>query len=450
MRGETAMYISKKYLSRRQLLRGTGTALSLPLLDAMLPALTAQANTAANITPRLGFIYVPHGAIMAEHTPDKVGQDFEFKTILKPLEPYRNKLNIISGLGHQAADSTAVHSLSPCTWLSGVRPKATLGSDAYAGVTADQFAAQVIGQDTPLPSLELATEDHSGLIGACDRDYGCIYMNTLSWRSPTTPNPMEINPRKVFERLFGQGGSIEERLARQQEDRSILDAVVQQTQSLNHTLGSSDQLKINDYLESIREIERRLQQAEAQIARNADLVIPEAPAGIPFAYEEHLAMMFDMMTLAYQSEITRVASFMMAREISNRTYPMVGVHEGHHATSHHQNNPDKMAKNVLIQTYHVTQFKKFIDKLDSIAEGDGTLLDNTILLYGSNMSNSNAHDHYPLPAVLLGGGAGTIKGGQHINYAERTPMTNLILTMLNKAGVAQETLGDSTGLVAGI
>lgn len=442
------MFITKKYLNRRHLLKGAGTALALPLLDAMIPALTAQAQTAANITPRLGFVYVPHGAIMGEYTPDAVGTGFEFKTILKPLEPFRDRLNIISGLGHQAADTTAVHSLSPCTWLSGVRPKATLGSDAFAGITADQFAAQVIGQDTPLPSLELATEDHSGLIGACDRDYGCIYMNTLSWRTPTTPNPMEINPRKVFERLFGQGGTVEQRLARQAEDRSILDGVVGQTRSLRSSLGQNDQQKINDYLESIREIERRLQQAEASIARNADFVIPEAPAGIPFVYEEHLQMMFDLMILAYQSEITRVSTFMMARELSNRTYPMVGVSEGHHAISHHQNDPEKMAKNVNIQTWHVGQFKRFLEKMDAIQEGDGTLLDNSILLFGSNMSNSNAHDHYPLPNVLVGGGAGTMKGGLHIKYDQRTPMTNLVLTMLRKAGVDQAGLGDSTGIVA--
>jgi len=444
------MFISKKHLSRRQLLRDAGVAMSLPLLDAMLPAMTAQAQTAANVKPRLGFVYVPHGAIMRDFTPDQTGTDWQFKTILKPLEQYRDRLNIISGLGHTAADTSAVHSLSPCTWLSGVRPKPTLGSDALAGVTADQFAAQVIGQDTPLPSLELATEDHSGLIGACDRDYGCIYMNTLSWRSPTTPNPMEINPRKVFERLFGQGGSVEQRLERQREDRSILDAIVQQTGRLNATLGNSDQQKVSDYLDNVREIERRLQKAENQIANSADLVIPDAPAGIPFVYEEHLRMMFDLMALAYQSDITRVSSFMMARETSNRTYPMVQVFEGHHATSHHQNDAEKMARNSRIQTWHVGQFRYFVDKLASIKEADGTLLDNVILLYGSNMSNSNAHDHYPLPAVLVGGGAGTLKGGMHVRYDQRTPMSNLLLTMLNKAGVTIDQLGDSTGLVSEI
>jgi hypothetical protein len=437
------MFIRRLQVNRRQLLRGAGVALSLPLLDAMTPAFSQQAP----VKPRLAFVYVPHGAIMSEYTPDATGQDFVFKPILRPLEKYRSRLNIVSGLGHQAADTSAVHSLSPCTWLSGVRPKATLGSDAYAGVTADQFAAQVIGQDTPLPSLELATEDHSGLIGACDRDYGCIYMNTLSWRTPTTPNPMEINPRKVFERLFGQGGSAELRMTRQQEDRSILDAVLQQASAMNRKLGAADRRKIGDYMENVREIERRLQQAENQIARNADLVIPDAPAGIPFVYEEHLAIMFELMALAFQTETTRVSTFMMARELSNRTYPQVGVNEGHHAISHHQNNPEKMAKNVLIQTWHAERFREFVDRLDAIPEGDGTLLDNSIVLYGSNMSNSNAHDHYPLPSVLLGGGSGSIRGGQHIRYDERTPMTNLVLTMLHKAGVELDSLGDSTGIV---
>ncbi|MDT8399131.1 MAG: DUF1552 domain-containing protein [Pseudomonadales bacterium] len=442
------MFITRKHINRRQLLKGSGITLALPLLDAMFPALATAAQTAANIRPRLGFIYIPHGAIMSQYTPDSVGRDFAFKPILKPLEAYRERLSIVSGLAHQAADTTAVHSLSPCTWLSGIRPKATLGSDAFAGVTADQYAAQAIGQDTLLPSLELATEDHSGLLGACDRDYGCIYMNTLSWRSPTQPNPMEINPRKVFERMFGQGGSINERLARQAEDRSILDAVVQQTQGFSAQLGQDDQRKLHDFLENIREIERRLDIAETQIASNPDLVIPQAPAGIPFIYEDHLRLMFDLLALSWQANITRVSTFMMARELSNRTYPQVGVPDGHHAVSHHQNRPEKMEKNVKIQTYHVSLFKEFLDKLDAIPEGEGSLLDNAIVLYGSNMSNSNAHDHYPLPNVVVGGGAGSLKGGQHLKYPDRTPMSNLVLTLLNRAGVAMDSLGDSTGTFA--
>jgi hypothetical protein len=340
--------------------------------------------------------------------------------------------------------------LSPTTWLSGVRPKPTQGVDAYAGVTADQIAASAIGQDTILPSMELATEDHSGLIGACDRDYGCIYMNTLSWRSPTSPMPMEINPRKVFERMFGQGGSAEARLARQHEDHSILEALSEQAQSLKHELGAHDRAKLDLYLDSVREIERRLERAEAQADQNPDLEIPEAPPGIPFVYEDHAGLMFDLLALAYEADITRVFTFMMAREISNRTYPQVNVSEGHHAVSHHANRPEKIDMNARIQRYHVGLFAKFLEKLDSTPDGDGSLLDHSILLYGSNMSNSNAHDHYPLPNVLVGGGNGRLRGGQHIKEEDHTPMTNLILTMLHKADVSVESLGDSTGTIAAL
>jgi hypothetical protein len=440
------MFLTKKHLSRRTLLQATGVTLGLPLLDAMVPAF---ANTGAQ-GPRIGFVYFPHGAIMSRWTPDTVGRDFEFKDILAPLEGYRDRLSIVSGLHHRAADSTAVHSLSPTTWLSGVRPKPTQGVDAYAGVTADQIAASLIGQETILPSMELATEDHSGLIGACDRDYGCIYMNTLSWRAPTSPMPMEINPRKVFERMFGQGGSAEDRVRRQREDRSILDALSSQAIGLKSSLGLRDQSKVELYLDSVREIERRLERAEAQADNNPDLVLPEAPAGIPFAYEEHVELMFDLLALAYEADITRVFTFMMAREISNRTYPQVGVSEGHHAVSHHQNRAEKLEMNARIQTYQVSLFERFLAKLDSIEDGEGSVLDNTLLLYGSNMSNSNAHDHYPLPNVVVGGARGRHNGGQHIQAAEHTPMTNLVLTMLDKSDVALESLGDSTGTIGSI
>jgi len=437
------MFITKKHLPRRTFLKGVGATVALPMLNAMVPAFASNATR----SPRLGFVYVPHGAVMSRWKPDTVGTGFEFKDILKPLEPYRDRLNIVSGLHHRAADSTAVHSLSPTTWLSGVRPKPTQGVDAYAGVTADQIAAAAIGQDTILPSMELATEDHSGLIGACDRDYGCIYMNTLSWRTATSPMPMEINPRKVFERMFGQGGSIEARLARRREDRSILDALTAQANDLQRELGSHDRQTIDLYLEGVREIERRLTRAESQITLNPDLEIPEAPAGIPFAYEDHVNTMFDLLALAYQADITRVFTFMMAREVSNRTYTQVGVTEGHHAVSHHQNRAEKLDMNARIQNYHVGLFGKFLARLDAIPDGDGSLLDNTMLLYGSNMSNSNAHDHYPLPNVVVGGGMGRLKGGQHVQCAEHTPMTNLLMTMLDKADVPMDSLGDSTGTI---
>jgi hypothetical protein len=440
------MFITKKSLPRRTFLRGMGATLALPLLDSMIPARTLLAQTAAKPLPRLGFVYVPHGAIMDKWTPATVGPGYELTPILKPLELFRDYVNVVSGLGHKAADTTAVHSLSPTTWLSGVRPKATQGVDAFAGVTADQIAAQSIGQDNPLPSMELATEDHSGLIGSCDRDYGCIYMNTLSWRTPETPLPMEINPRKVFERMFGQGGSPSERLARIQEDRSILDAITKEASALQLQLGPSDRQTMNQYLENVREIERRIQRAEKSQG-DADLQLPARPAGVPFDFEEHVALMYELMALSYQANITRVITFMVSREVSNRTYTQVGVTDGHHAISHHQNRAEKMAKNVLIQTFNVNQFKGFLEKLKSMPDGDGSLLDHTLLLYGSNMSNSNAHDHYPLPNLVVGGAAGKMKGGRHLKYADHTPMTNLLVTMLDKVGVKQESLGDSTGLL---
>jgi hypothetical protein len=438
------MFITKKHLSRRTFLHAAGATLALPFLDSMVPALTAQTRTAANANPRLGFVYVPHGAIMDRWTPKTEGVGFEFTPILQSLEPFRNQLNIVSGLHHQAADTTAVHSLSPATWLSGVRPKATQGTDAYAGITADQYAAAKIGQDTVLPSIELGTEDHSGLIGACDRDYGCIYMNTVSWRTHTTPLPMEINPRKAFERMFGQGGNAASRMARTEQDRSVLDLFMQQSSDLQKKLGAQDRTTVSDYLDSVREIERRIQNAGSQQA-DAQLTLPDAPTGIPYSYEDHVKMMYDLIVLAYRANVTRVSTFMVAREISNRTYPQVGVSDGHHAISHHSNQAAKMDKNVKIQTYHVSLFAQFLEKLRTTPDGAGSLLDNSIILYGSNMSNSNAHNHFPLPVLVAGGGSGRMKGGQHLKYPDHTPMTNLLLTLLDKAGVPMDSLGDSTG-----
>ena len=443
------MFITKSSVSRRTVLRGIGATLSLPLLDAMVPALTRTALTAATPTKRFGAIFVPMGERPSHWTPPTTGSGFEFSPILKPLEPFRDYVNVVTGLGHAAADTTAVHSLSPTTWLSGVRPKATQGVDAYAGVTADQIAAQAIGQETILPSMEIATEDHSGLIGSCDRDYGCIYMNTLSWRTPTTPLPMEINPRKVFERMFGQGGSAAERQVRIHDDRSILDAITREASALQATLGPSDRRTMTEYLENIREIERRIQRAEKSQG-DESLVLPTRPAGVPFDFEEHVRLMYDLMTFAYQANITRVVTFMVSREVSNRTYPQVNVSDGHHAISHHQNREEKMEKNVRIQTFNVNMFAGFVEKLKNTPDGDRSLLDNIVLLYGSNMSNSNAHDHFPLPNLVLGGAAGRMKGGRHLRYADHTPMTNLLVSMLEKGGVRQESLGDSTGTLANL
>lgn len=422
-------------------MKGAGITLSLPFLDAMVPALTAQTKTAANAGPRLSFVYLPHGAIMDKWTPKKEGTAFEFTPILEALKPFRDQLNIISGLAHAAADTSAVHSLSPTTWLSGVRPKPTQGEDALAGVTADQIAAQKIGQDTLLPSLELGTEDRAGMSGSCDRDYGCIYMNAMSWRTPTLPLPIEINPRKAFERMF-----VARSVAGNNEDTSILDSVMAQVSDLNRAVGTKDRSTVNDYLDSIREVERRIQKSGS--AATNDIALPPAPAGIPESYEEHVKMMYDLLILAYRANITRVTTYMVSRETSNRTYPQLGVPDGHHEISHHQNLPDAIKKNIKIQIYHVGLFAQFLEKMRTTPDGAGSLLDNSIVLFGSNMSNSNLHDHFPLPNLLLGKGAGRLKGGRHIKYPDRTPMTNLLLTLLDKAGVPMDTLGDSTGKLA--
>jgi hypothetical protein len=372
---------------------------------------------------------------MDKWTPKKEGTGFEFTTILESLKPFRDQINIISGLAHAAADTSAVHSLSPTTWLSGVRPKATQGEDALAGVTADQIAAQKIGQDTLLPSLELGTEDRSGMSGSCDRDYGCIYMNAMSWRTPTVPLPIEINPRKAFERMF---------VVRTQEDTSILDAVKAQVSDLQRDMGVKDRSTVNDYLDSVREVERRIQKAGTNPAAGDPAQSPP-PEGIPASYEEHVKMMYDLLVLAHRANITRVSTYMVARETSNRTYPQLGVPDGHHEISHHQNLPEAIKKNIKIQIYHVGLFAQFLEKMRSTPDGNGSLLDNSIVLFGSNMSNSNLHDHFPLPNLLVGKGAGRLKGGRHIKYPDRTPMTNLLLTLLDKAGVPLDVLGDSTG-----
>jgi hypothetical protein len=444
--------VTKKHLSRRTMLQGLGVAISLPLLDSMVPALTAQTKTAANVAPRLGCIYVPHGAVMDKWTPIGTGADFEFSPILTALQRHRENVIVVSNLSHHMAealgDGGADHSRATATWLNGTHAKKTEGEDVRAGTTIDQMIAQKIGQSTRFPSLELATEDMTGLIGACDVGYSCAYMNTISWSTPTTPLPMEINPRVVFERLFGEGGTLPERLARMDEDRSILDQITGSVPRLQQGLGARDRVRMNEYLENIREIERRLQIAEK--SADSQVTMPNAPVGVPDSYEEHVGLMYDMMALAFQSDATRVFTFMMARELSQRSYPQVGVPDPHHATSHHQDNPEKLAKLVKIQNYHLTLFAKFLDKLKSTPDGDGNLLDHTTLLYGSCLSNSNIHNHNPLPTLLAGGGAGTLKGGRHLKYPENTPMSNLLLSVLNKMGVPTEKVGDSTSGLADV
>ncbi|HET9833712.1 MAG TPA: DUF1552 domain-containing protein [Vicinamibacterales bacterium] len=443
-------FISKKHIPRRTFIRGAGVTLALPLLDSMVPAFTALAQSAAAPRLRLGFCFMPHGAVMANWTPTAEGA-LELSPILAPLEPYKKVVVVLSNLAHAMAgpqgpgDNGGDHTRCPAVFLNGVHPKRTDGADIRAGVTIDQIAAEKIGQDTLLPSLELAIEDYSGLVGSCDVGFSCTYMNTISWRTPTAPMPMEINPRVVFDRMFGDGATAEERRRRIDTQRSILDAVTDQVRRLQGGLGSSDRNRVAEYLDTVREIERRIALSEKQASQNLD--VPVSPRGIPDDFVEHTKLMFDLMTIAYQANITRITTFMMAREVSYRTFPMLGISEAFHPASHHQNSPERLAQLTRIQAFHVGLWSYWLEKLRSTPDGDGTLLDHSLILYGGAMSNSNVHNHAPLPIVVAGGANGSMKGGRHLKYADNTPMANLLLTILEKAGVHQDSVGDSTGLL---
>jgi hypothetical protein len=441
--------ITKKHIPRRTFLKGAGVTLALPLLDSMVPAQTPLARTAANPRVRLGLCFIPHGAVMANWTPSAVGP-LNLSPTLSPLAPFKDQVVVVSNLAHKMAapggpgDNGGDHTRSPAVYLNGVHPKRTDGADIQAGTTIDQIAAQRIGQETPLPSLELATEDFSGLVGSCDVGFSCTYMNTISWRNPTTPLPMEINPRVVFDRMFGDGATAEERLSRIEQQRSILDAVVGQVRRLEGGLGTNDRNRVAEYLDTVREIERRIQLSEKQNS-NTDLSVPTSPAGIPDDHQEHSKLMFDLMALSFQADITRISTFMMAREVSYRTFPMLGISEGFHPASHHQNNADRLANLTKINTYHVSLVAHLLERLKATPDGDGNLLDHSLILYGSGMSNSNVHDHSPLPILVAGGAAGRLKGGRHLMNPENTPMSNLLLSILHKAGIEEMSVGDSTG-----
>jgi hypothetical protein len=434
------MFITKKHLSRRTFLRGAGVAVGLPFLEAMVPAATALSQTAAKGKIHMGFVYFPLGSLMEQWTPATEGKNFELPALVKPLEPFKKQLTIVSGLENRAAIGP-VHALSPGTWLSCVVPRKT--QEPFGGVTADQIAAQHIGQETPLPSLEVAAEGRGLTGGSCDRDYGCSYGGTISFRTPTTPLPMEVNPRNLFERLFGQGDTPEQRKRIVRQTRSILDQVSEEAADLQRSLGAPDRAALGDYLETVREIERRVQKIEQQDISHLDL--PEAPAGIPPSFDEQLRLMFDLVALAYQANLTRVFTFMMAREATDRTYNHIGVSDSFHAISHHQNLPKKLVPLAKIYLYNTEVFAKFVEKLSKMPDGDGSMLDHSILLFGSNMSNSNAHNHFPLPTAVIGGGMGRLKGGQHLKYPDHTSLANLLLTLLDRAGIAVDKLGDSTG-----
>jgi uncharacterized protein DUF1552 len=446
------MFVSKLFLPRRTFLRGVGATLALPLLDAMVPALTAQSRTAAQPLRRLGFVYMPNGVArnftgINYWTPLGEGASFEFSPILKPLEPFRDRMVVVSGLAQHQADAhddgaNGDHTRGTSSWLTGVHPKRTEGADIRNGRSADQIAAAEIGKDTALPSLELAI-DLNFLGGQCENSYACAYMNTLSWSTATTPLPTENNPRIVFERLFGDGGTSEQRLSRARENRSILDSVMADLDRLQNSLGPSDRTKVTDYVDAVREVERRIQRVEQRNA--SDLPDLNQPVGIPERFDEHVKLMYELQWLAYRADVTRVVTFMLGRELNFRTYPEIGITEGHHGLSHHQDNPNQLAKYAKLGTYQAELFSWFLDKLKSTPEGDGTLLDHSLFLYGAGLSNPNLHAHYDLPLVLVGSAAGQLKGGRHIVYKQETPMTNLLLSMLDKVGVQAEKLGDSTG-----
>jgi hypothetical protein len=389
----------------------------------------------------MGFVYIPHGVIMNQWTPAAAGSSFEFTPILQPLAPYRNDLIVVSNLTRAAAVDN--HACSASAWLTGVAAKRTDGPDFRNGESVDQVIAKRIGQDTTFPTLELATEDFTGLVGACDPGYSCAYINTLNWQTPTTPLPMEINPRVVFDRLFGSGRTAADRAARRETDRSLLDFVAGDLQQLERGLGAADKARLGEYLGYVREIERRIQRAEERAHNTPE--VPNAPVGVPESYEEHVALMFDLLALAFQADLTRVFTFMMAREVSQRTYPEIGVTEPHHTISHHGNRPAAIAGHAKLNAHHVSLFAKFVERLRTTREGDRSLLDHSLILYGSGMSDGNGHTGGPLPHVLLGTGGGRITGNRHLAAPEGTPMANLLLTLAQLNGVEQDRFGVSRG-----
>jgi hypothetical protein len=437
------MFITKKSLPRRTFLRAAGTVLGLPLLDSMIPALSAKS---AKPTPRLGFVYVANGVIQDQWNPTATGSNFELTPILKPFEPVRSQINVLSGLAHLQADTfgdgTGDHPRASAAWLTGVHAydRTKPGVEVKLATTADQIAAKVIGQGTRVPSMELTLDNPTQ--GACDSG-DCFYVNTVSWRSPTTPNPAEAHPRVVFERFFGDGGSRADRAALEKSTGSILDSLSDEVNQLAATLGRGDRTKLTEYLDSVRELEQRVK--NASVDEESPIDLPDRPVEVPETFERHAKLMFDLQALAFRADVTRVFSMIMSRELSPRTFPNIGVPEQHHAVSHHRNDPELIAKKAKIDAYHAELFSYFLQKLQATQDGDGSLLDHSLIVYGGGMGNGNLHRHTDLPCLLAGRLGGQFKTGQHLNYPENTPMTNLLVTILDKSGVRIDKIGDSTG-----
>ncbi len=437
-------FITKKSLPRRTFLKGAGATLALPLLDAMIPAATAAAKTPALGVRRLGYVFMPMGCDQSRWTPKSENNLDQLSPILESLEPVKQNTTIFTNMELRPAYPGS-HATSNSSFLSAVKAKVTESTDYYLGTTADQVAAKQIGHETQLPSLELAM-DLLQTVGQCDNGYACVYQNNLSWSSPTTPLPAEAHPRLVFESLFGEGGTAEERRAALKERASLLDSIVSDMNRLKRDLGKRDQVRVTEYLDSIREVERRIQKAETD-SRDNPLPDLDRPMGVPAAYADHARLMFDLQLLAYQGDITRVSTFQIARETSNRTYPEIGVPDPHHPLSHHGDDPDKIARMAKINAFHVSLFAEYLEKLQNTPEGEGSLLDSMLVLYGSGIGNPNVHDHTNLPIILAGGRSAGLQGNRHIRYEKPTPLANLHLTMLDKAGVKIDRFGDSTGKI---
>ncbi len=440
------MFISKIALPRRTFLRGMGAALGLPLLDSMVPALSALQQTAASPVRRLGFVYIPMGMNAAAWTPTGEGSITELSPSLASLMPFLDSVTVLTNLELRNAYTTGNHASSNCAFLSCSRAKRTEGSDYELGTTVDQIAAKAIGRDTPIPSLEVGT-DLIAQVGNCDNGYACAYQNNLSWSSPTTPLPTEADPRVVFERLFGDGGSADRRRAELRKSGSILDWMTADMARLRRELGPTDRTRLGQYLESVREVERRIQRAEQQ-SHAAVLPDLDRPATVPAVWEDHVKLMFDLQVLALQADTTRVITFQLARETSTRTYPHIGVPEPHHPVSHHTNDPEKLAKLAKINQHHVSLFAYLVERLQATPDGDGSLLDHSMYLLGSGMGNPDVHNHTNLPIVVAGGRGSKFKGGRHIKYAEPTPLANLHLALLDKVGVHLDSFVDSSGRVS--